>query len=631
MQGIPSFLSADDVWYFNEGTHFRLYEKLGAHPRGGSGTAFAVWAPNAVDVCVIGSFNGWDRRRHPLSPVACSGIWAGFVPEARRGDLYKYFIRSRYGRHEVEKADPFAFLAETPPKTASIIWDLDYHWSDGEWMEGRKHRRLRESPVSIYEVHLQSWRLNPEENNRPLTYRELAIELAGYVSEMGFTHVEFMPVMEHPRPDSWGYKTTGYFAPCGGLGDPQDLMYLIDCLHRRGIGVILDWSPAHFALDGHGLSSFDGTHLYDHHDDRLGFHPEWGTRIFNYGRHEVRSFLSSVAFFWLEKYHVDGLRVDAVSSMLYRDYARQDGQWIPNHHGGNENWEAAHFLQRLNREIYRCFPGVETFAEESTAWPRVTHPADEGGLGFGFKWDMGWMNDTLRYMSKDPVYRQYDQNDLTFRGLYVSHESFLLPLSHDEVTQGKGSLLRRMPRGDWEKLASLRLLYGYMYSLPGKKLLFMGCEFGQWDEWAYDQSVGWHLRGFESHSGMARRVGDLNRLYTSEPALYETDSQPVGFEWVDCRDVHNSVISFLRRSEKRRSLLLGVFSFTPVVREHYRVGVPESGLWREVLNSDSRYYCGTDCGNLPGVQARHEPWHDRCDSIVITLPPLSALIFKHEP
>lgn len=621
--------SDDELRLFGNGSHFHLYEKMGAQPLRGGGTHFAVWAPDAVQVSVIGDFNEWDCGQHPLSPVERSGVWAGSVCEAKHGDRYKYLIRSRYGGYEVKKADPCAFYAERPPKTASRVWHLDdYEWSDSRWMEDRT--RQLEMPVSIYEVHLGSWRRNPRDSSRQLSYGELATELPEYANEMGFTHVELMPVMEHPDDDSWGYRVTGYFSATSRFGSPQDLMFLIDRLHQNGIGVILDWPLSHFAIDQHGLGFFDGTHLYDHQDDRLGYHPDWHTRNFNYGRNEVRSFLGSVAFFWLDKYHIDGLRMDAVASMIYRDYARRDGDWVRNEDGGNEDWDAIHFLKHLNAEIYQNFSGVETFAEESTAWPKVTHHASMGGLAFGFKWDMGWMNDMLTYMATDPIYRRYHHDKLTFRMLYAWNESFLMSLSHDEVTQGKRSLLQKMPRSDWEKFANLRLLYGAMYAHPGKKLLFMGCEWGQWEEWNFNESLKWHQRDFDPHRGISEWVQDLNRFYRSEPALYETDCDDAGFEWIDLSDIENSVISFLRRNKSGTSVLAAVFNFTPMKREHYRIGVPEDGFWREVLNSDSCTYWGSSCGNGGGVHAQRERWHDRPYTVEVTLPPLSALFFKHE-
>ncbi len=531
-----TLLTKNDLYLFNEGNHFRLYEKLGAHPMtvgGQEGAYFEVWAPDAEQVFVVGDFNGWNKASHPLHPREQSGIWGGFVPGISKGDRYKYHIKSRYGNYRVDKADPFAFLDETPPKTASIVWNLDYTWGDQLWMKERRERNRLDSPIAIYEVHLGSWRRVPEEGNRFLTYKELAPLLAEYVEQMGFTHVEFLPVMEHPFYGSWGYQTTGYFAPTSRYGTPQDFMYLVDYLHQHGIGVLLDWVPSHFPNDEHGLGFFDGSHLYEHSDPREGFHPDWKSFIYNYGRSEVRSFLISSALFWLDKYHVDGLRVDAVASMLYLDYSRKEGEWIPNKYGGRENLEAIAFLRRFNEEVYRNYPDVQTIAEESTAWPMVSRPTYVGGLGFGMKWDMGWMHDTLEYIAKDPIFRKYHHSNLTFRMLYAFFENFILPLSHDEVTHGKGSLLGKMPGDDWQKFANLRLLLGYMYAQPGKKLLFMGGELGQWREWHHDESLDWHLLGYERHTEIQRWVQDLNRFYRSEPALYELDCNPAGFERID--------------------------------------------------------------------------------------------------
>ncbi len=628
-----SLLSNDDVYWFNEGTHFRLYKKLGAHimeTDHGWGTYFAVWAPNAEKVSVIGDFNGWDRSRHPMQPRGHSGIWETFIPNVGQGALYKYAVLSRYRGYSVEKTDPFAFYCEPSPKTASIVWDLKYEWQDAAWMANRSKRNAFDSPISIYEVHLGSWRRVPEEGGRPLTYREMAHALADYVKKMGFTHVEFLPLMEHPFYGSWGYQITGYFAPTSRYGTPQDFMYLVDYLHRNGIGVILDWVPSHFPNDAHGLGYFDGTHLYEHQDPRQGIHPDWNSFIFNYGRNEVQSFLISSALFWLDRYHVDALRVDAVASMLYLDYGRRDGEWIPNPQGGKENLEAIEFLRRLNIEVYREYPGAHMIAEESTAWPMVSRPTHLGGLGFGFKWDMGWMHDTLQYMSKDPIYRKYHHNALTFRAIYAFSENFILPLSHDEVVHGKGSLLGKMPGDEWQKFANLRLLLGYMYGQPGKKLLFMGGEFGQWREWSHDESLDWHLLSYAPHSGIQRWVHDLNTFYRKEPALYEIDYDWTGFEWIDCTDVESSVLSFIRRGRSPDDIVLIVCNFTPVPRHNYRVGVPKLGFWREVLNSDSAYYGGSDQGNLGGVRATPTPFHGRPYSVNLTLPPLAAVFFKYE-
>lgn len=628
-----SLLSEEDVYLFNEGSHLRLYEKLGSHVLevgGVRGVYFAVWAPDAHRVSVIGDFNAWDGASHPLRPRGSSGIWEGFVPGLGQGAVYKYRVESRYNGYVVDKADPFAFRAETPPKTASIVWDLGYEWGDGDWMAHREERNSLDAPVSIYEVHLGSWRRVPEEGNRPLTYREAAPLLTDYVKSMGFTHVEFLPLMEHPFYGSWGYQTTGYFAPTGRYGSPQDLMYLIDHLHRHGIGVVLDWVPSHFPADQHGLSYFDGTHLYEHADPRRGLHPDWMTCIFNYGRNEVRSFLLSSAFFWLDKYHADGLRLDAVASMLYLDYSRQEGEWVPNEFGGRENLDAIAFLRRLNKEAYAAFPGIQMIAEESTAWPMVSRPVEMGGLGFGLKWDMGWMHDTLQYMSRDPIFRRYHHNELTFRMIYAFSENFILPLSHDEVVHGKGSLIAKMPGDDRQKAANLRLLLGYMYAQPGKKLLFMGGEFGQWREWDHDSSLDWHLLDYGFHQGVQRWCRDLNALYRRLPALHELDCEFSGFEWVEAGDAESSVLAFLRLACRRQDCALIVCNFTPVVRHGYRVGVPHAGFWREVLNSDALEYGGSGQGNLGGVTAGAVTCHGRPYSLELTLPPLAALFLVPE-
>ena len=628
-----SLLTEDDLYLFNEGSHLRLYEKLGAHPlhiEGVSGTYFAVWAPNAERVFVMGDFNGWEKTSHPLQPRGQSGIWEGFIPGVGHGARYKYHIVSRYHDYQVDKADPLGFFHEIPPRTASLVWDLSYSWGDNAWMRRRGLANRLDSPMAIYEVHLGSWMRVLEEYNRPLTYREVAERLADYVEKMGFTHVEFLPVMEHPFYGSWGYQITGYFAPTSRYGTPQDFMYLIDHLHQRGIGVILDWVPSHFPMDEHGLGYFDGTHLYEHADPRKGLHPDWNSFIFNYGRNEVRSFLLSSALFWLDRYHADGLRVDAVASMLYLDYSRREGEWIPNEYGGRENLEAIAFLRRFNEEVYRNYPDVQTIAEESTAWPMVSRPTYLGGLGFGMKWDMGWMHDTLSYMSKDPIYRKYHHTNLTFRMLYAFHENFVLPLSHDEVVHGKGSLLAKMPGDEWQKFANLRLLFGYMYAQPGKKLLFMGGEFGQRREWQHDEGLEWYLLAHPRHAQVQRWVADLNRVYRSEPALYELDCDPTGFEWVDCTDAIHSVVSFLRRARSTGDLLLIVCNFTPVPRYGYRVGVPRGGYWREILNSDAEIYGGSNQGNLGGRTADPIPFHGHPYSLALTLPPLACIFLKSE-
>jgi 1,4-alpha-glucan branching enzyme len=628
-----SLLSPLDLYLFNEGSHDRAYNKLGAHlteAGGERGTCFALWAPNAQEVSVIGSFNQWDDRAHPLKSRGNSGIWEGFVPGAKKGDLYKFRIRSRYGEHVSDKADPFGVRHEEPPRTASVVWDLDFQWSDREWMRERKARNSLSAPMSIYEVHLGSWMRVAEEHNRPLTYRELASRLADYVARMNFTHVELLPVMEHPFYGSWGYETTGYFAPTARYGTPQDFMYLVDYLHQHGIGVILDWVPSHFPSDAHGLGFFDGTHLFEHADPRKGFHPDWKTYLFNYGRNEVRSFLLSSAMFWQDKYHADGLRVDAVASMLYLDYSRKQGEWLPNPYGGRENLEAIDFLRKFNQEAYAEHPDIQTFAEESTSWPMVSRPVYVGGLGFGLKWDLGWMHDTLEYFQHDPIHRKYHHDKLTFRTLYGFTENFVLPLSHDEVVYGKGSLVGKMPGDEWQKFANLRLLHGYMYAQPGKKLLFMGGEFGQVREWAHDSGLDWEVLRYPLHNRLQRWVADLNRVYREYPALHELDNDAAGFEWIDCNDNAASTISLMRKGKSSQDRIVVVCNFTPVARLGYRLGVPSGGFWQELLNSDAREYGGSGIGNLGGVQSERESVHGRPYSLRLTLPPLAALFLKAE-
>jgi len=619
------FLSDFDLHLLTEGNHFRTWEKLGAHlaeSEQGVGVHFAVWAPNAELVSVLGDFNDWNKDAHPMQLRPEAGVWEAFVPGIGAGALYKYRICSHGKLYQADKADPYGFAAELRPQTASKVCTLDGHaWDDREWMATRGQRQGLESPVSIYEVHLGSWMRVPEENNRWLTYREAAVKLADYVSGMGYTHVEFLPVMEHPFDGSWGYQTIGYFAPTSRFGSPEDFMFLVDYLHRRGIGVILDWVPGHFPRDEHGLAYFDGTHLYEHADH---------TFVFNFGRNEVRNFLLSNALFWLEKYHVDGLRVDAVASMLYLDYARKAGEWIPNRFGGRENLEAVDFLRQLNEQAHGKFPGVMMIAEESTAWPMVTRPVFAGGLGFGFKWNMGWMHDMLDYMAKDPLYRSHHQDRITFSMLYAFTENFILPFSHDEVVYGKGSMLGKMPGDDWQKFANLRLLFGYMFTHPGKKLQFMGSDFGQWAEWNHDGSLDWHLLDQAPHSGLQRWVRDLNTRYRGTPALYEQDYNPRGFEWIDCSDNQNSVISFLRRGNDADREILCVCNFTPVPRMNYRVGAPRGGRWKEVLNSDAALYGGGGHGNLGGAEASPAPLHGRPYSLSLTLPPLGIVIFEPE-
>ncbi|TMD31368.1 MAG: 1,4-alpha-glucan branching protein GlgB [Chloroflexi bacterium] len=623
-----SLLTPFDIHLFNEGTHSHLYEKLGAHlSKDPEGAWFAVWAPNADAVSVIGDFNGWNRTANMLVPREQSGIWEGFIPDVKNGALYKYHVHSRITRSGADKADPYAVYAEQPPRQASIVWDLDYDWDDRDWMSGRSRANGRQAPWSVYEVHLGSWMRVPEEDNRWLTYRELAPRLADYAHRLGFTHVEFMPVMEHPFYGSWGYQVTGFFAPTSRYGTPQDLMFLVDHLHQSGIGVILDWVPSHFPSDEFGLQNFDGTHLYEHADPRLGVHPDWGSSIFNYGRNEVRGFLLSSALSWLNRYHVDGLRVDAVASMLYLDYSRKAGQWLPNKFGGKENLEAVDFLRRFNIEVYKEQPDVQTIAEESTSWPLVSRPTYLGGLGFGMKWDMGWMHDTLAYIEKDPVHRRFEHHHLTFRMLYAFSENYMLPLSHDEVVHGKGSLLSKMPGDDWQKFANLRLLLAYMYAMPGKKLLFMGAEFGQWREWNHDESLDWHLVDQPMHDGVSRWTGDLNRLMRDEKPLHELDFDPAGFSWIDGTDAEQSVISFIRRSSEDE-MIVAAFNFTPVPRQNYQIGAPVPGRWLEVLNSDAPIYGGSGQGNLGGVDAAPIPRHGHLHSLNLTLPPLGALFLK---
>ncbi len=626
-----SLLTDQDLYLFNEGTHFQLYDKLGAHlvsVGDKEGTYFAVWAPDADSISIIGDFNDWDPSRHKLFPKGQSGIWEGFIEGLGRQVLYKYLVHSRFNDYQVQKADPFAFHAEVAPKSASVVWDLDYEWHDQDWMRERGARNALDAPISIYEVHVGSWMWMPEED-RPLSYREMAPKLAEYMKSMGFTHVEFMPVMEHPFGGSWGYQVTGFFAPTSRFGTPQDFMFLIDYLHQNDLGVILDWVPSHFTTDEHGLGYFDGTHLYEHADPRQGYHPDWGSYIFNYGRSEVRSFLISSGLFWLDRYHIDGLRVDAVASMLYLDYSRQEGQWVSNQYGGKENVAAIDFLRLFNHEVFRAFPEVQTYAEESTSWPMVSRPTYVGGLGFGMKWDMGWMHDTLDYMSRDSIFRRFHHNDLTFRMLYAFHENFVLPLSHDEVVHGKGSLLNKMPGDDWQKFANLRVLFGYMFAQAAKKLLFMGGEFGQWNEWSHEVSLDWHLTQYPLHAGLQRWIADLNHAYRTYSALHEKDFDPTGFEWIDCGDSDQSVISLLRHGQRTDGRVAVVCNFTPVPRAAYRIGVPDAGFWEEILNSDASEYGGSGLGNLGGVRASHEPFHGRPFSLQLMLPPLGAVYLLH--
>jgi 1,4-alpha-glucan branching enzyme len=633
----PGFVTAEDVWLFNEGAHTRLYEKLGARLTPG-GVVFGVWAPNAERASVVGDFNGWTPGEHPLAPQRSSGIWQQFVPGLPPGTRYKFHIESRVGGYIVDKADPFAAWAEPPPRTGSVVWDLDRTWHDDDWMATRAARNALDAPMSVYELHVGSWR-HAEGEHRSLNYRELAQPLARYVTETGYTHVELMPVTEHPFYGSWGYQTTGYFAPTSRFGTPQDFMELVDVLHQHGIGVILDWVPSHFPDDQHGLGFFDGTHLYEHADPRKGFHPDWKSLIFNYDRFEVRSFLLSSAHSWLDRYHVDGIRVDAVASMLYLDYSRKTGEWIPNEQGGNENLGALRFLKKLNETIYADFPDVQTFAEESTSWPMVSRPTDMGGLGFGLKWDLGWMHDTLEYFERDPIHRRYSQDELTFRMVYAFTENFMLPLSHDEVVHGKGSLLSKMPGDRWQQFANLRALFGYQFGQPGKKLLFMGNDMAVDVEWDHDSALPWSILGRPAHEGVRRWVETLNHLHRSEPALHEVDFDPAGFEWIDASDARASVLAFLRHpaadAQGRPSTpgardVLVVCNLTPVPRDGYQVGVPVGGRWVELANSDAEVYGGSGWGNLGGVGAIEHGAHGRPFSLPLVLPPLGVVFLAPE-
>ncbi len=618
-------ITDEDLYWFNEGTHRRLAEKLGAHPEAG-GARFAVWAPSALAVSVVGDFNGWQPGADPLSPRATSGVWEGRVPGAAVGQVYKFAVTTAAGG-VLEKADPFAAYCEVPPRTGSVLWDLSYEWGDAEWMVGRAQGL--DAPMAVYEVHLGSWRRTPDRPGEVLGYRELTPRLVDHVVRTGFTHVELLPVMEHPFYGSWGYQTTGFFAPTSRYGTPQEFMALVDALHRAGIGVLLDWVPSHFPSDAFALADFDGTHLYEHADPRRGVHPDWNSLVFNYGRHEVRSFLASSADHWLRTYHADGLRVDAVASMLYLDYSRRPGQWEPNRFGGREDLDAVGFLQRLNTGIYADHPQVQTVAEESTAWPGVSRPVHLGGLGFGFKWDMGWMHDTLTYIEREPVHRRWHHGELTFRGVYAFTENFVLPLSHDEVTHGKGSLLGKMPGDDWQQRANLRLLYGYQYGQPGKKLLFMGAELADWREWDHDASLHWDLLDDERHAGVLRWVSDLNRLYRRLPALHELDADPAGFEWVLQDEADVSVLAFLRKDRAGDPVLV-VCNFTPVPRESLLVGVPEGGRWVELLNSDADVYGGSGAGNMGGVDAQPVPSHGRPRALTLVAPPLGCVFLAPE-
>ena len=619
-----------DIGLFKAGKHYKLYEKMGSHvvEHGGkNGTYFAVWAPNAKYVSVIGNFNGWEKGSHPLNHRwDGSGIWEAFIPYIGNGEVYKYFINSNTGE-DLEKADPFALRWEIPPSTASIVTDTFYEWKDDKWMDERRQKNSLHSPYSVYEVHLGSWARGYESPDEFLNYRQVAEKLVPYVVELGFTHVEFMPLMEHPYYPSWGYQLTGYFAASSRYGSPQDMMYLVEKLHEAGIGVILDWVPSHFPGDKHGLHKFDGTHLYEHEDLRKGFHPDWKSWIFNYGRNEVRSFLISNALFWLDRYHIDGLRVDAVASMLYLDYSRNEGEWEPNYLGGNENLEAVSFLKEFNEAVYLNFPDTQTIAEESTSFPGVSRPVFMGGLGFGMKWMMGWMHDTIDYFSNDPIHRKYHHDRITFSLIYAFTENFMLPFSHDEVVYGKGSMLGKMPGDDWQRFANLRLLYGYMFTHPGTKLLFMGSEFGQSAEWNFEHSLDWHLLQYESHNGIKETVKALNHLYKTEPALYEKQFDASGFEWIDGGNVNDSIIVFARKGNNAKNDLIIVLNMTPVTRNDYTVGVTGEGTWAEIFNSDKKEYWGSGAGNSP-VSSEKKHWNGKDDSINIQLAPLAALVFK---
>jgi len=626
----PPLLSDFDLYLIAEGRHWNSYDKLGAQIRtidGVQGVNFAVWAPNASGVSIIGDFNGWDSRRHPMRKHIPSGIWELFIPALGDGTIYKFSVRHR--DLTFEKADPYGFAAELPPRTASKVADLTKHaWGDASWVAERGKRNALDAPMSIYEVHLGSWRRPADDPERWLDYRDLAHQLVAYCEQMGYTHLQFMPVSEHPFSGSWGYQTVGYFAATSRYGTPEDFMYLVDHCHQHGIGVIIDWVPAHFPRDGHGLRLFDGTHLYEHADPRQGEHPDWGTLIFNYGRNEVRNFLLSNALFWLDRYHVDGLRVDAVASMIYLDYSRQEGDWVPNEFGGRENLPAISLLKEFNEQAHIQYPGVLTIAEESTAWPGVSRPTYLGGLGFSLKWNMGWMNDTRRFMRHEPVHRKYHHDELTFSLIYAFHENFVLPLSHDEVVHGKGSLLDQMPGDLWQKFANLRLLYSYMWGHPGKKLLFMGGDFGQWNEWNHDTSLQWHLLQWGSHQGLQRCVADLNRIYRREPALHEVDFDYHGFEWIDCHNYEQSTLAFMRKAKDPSDAIIVACNFTPVPRLWHRLGVSELCWYEEIFSSDSEFYGGSNLGNFPGVMAEELPWDGRPFSVQVVLPPLGAIMLK---
>jgi len=622
-----------DIELFKSGKHYRLYEKLGSHiveHQGASGVYFAVWAPNARYVSVIGNFNSWNKGAHPLQPRwDGSGIWESFIPRIGQGEVYKYFINTK-DNEDLEKGDPYAFFWEVPPMTASIVWDLKYKWSDNKWMKKRAAINALNAPISVYEVHLGSWQRSPHHPEKYLDYKHLAKSLTEYVKDMGYTHVEFMPVMEHPYAPSWGYQITGYFAPSSRFGSPQDFMYLVDELHQAGIGVILDWVPSHYPGDAHGLFRFDGTNLYEHEDMRKGFHPDWKSYIFNYGRYEVRSFLISNALFWLDRYHADGLRVDAVASMLYLDYSRNEGEWTPNHFGGRENLEAISLLKEINEAVYSYYPDVQTIAEESTAFTGVSRPTYSGGLGFGMKWMMGWMHDTLKYFAKDPMYRKYHHNQITFSMVYAFTENFMLPFSHDEVVYGKGSMINKMPGDIWQRFANLRVLYSYMFTHPGAKLLFMGCDFAQIQEWNFERSLDWHLTEDAKHKGIQKTIRDLNKLYRKEAALYEKQFDPQGFEWLDANDWERGTLSYLRKGNEHTEPLLTVLNLTPVPREDYKLGVPDAGIWQILFNSDDEKYGGSDYLKAKSIESEPAESHGNTNSITFNLPPLAALVLKRK-
>lgn len=624
-------VSEFDMHLFSEGNQHRLYDMLGAHPftlEGVKGVKYSVWAPNAKRVSLVGNFNNWDGRRNPMRNRGTGGIWELFMPDHCEGELYKFEIKT-HGGEVLVKTDPLGFQFEMRPATSSIVHNIrNYSWNDSNWMATRYKHNGQDSPVSIYEVHLSSWMRIPEDNNRWLNYRELAEKLVPYVQWMGFTHIELLPVAEHPFDGSWGYQVTGYYAPTSRFGSPNDFKYFVDKCHQAGIGVIIDWVPAHFPRDTFSLANFDGTCLYEHADPKKGAHQDWGTLIFNYGRNEIRNFLVSNALFWYDIFHIDGLRVDAVASMLYLDYSRKHGEWIPNQYGGRENLEAIDFVKQLNTIVYQYFPDIMTIAEESTAFPGVSQPVFNNGLGFGFKWNMGWMHDFLSFITKDPIHRKYHHNELTFSMLYAYHEHFILPLSHDEVVHGKGAMLSKMPGDPWQKFANLRITYAFMFSHPGKKLLFMGSEFGQWDEWNFDTSLDWHLNNYPPHRGIQLLLKDLNHLYSTDPAFHEVDFSPAGFEWIDCSDYESSIVSFIRWSKDYQDALVAIFNFTPVVRYDYRLGVPFQGHWDEVFNSDSEIYGGSNVGNCGGRDSEEIPWQGRTYSINITLPPLGGIYFK---